>query len=76
MGRASTIVVLWEMTRDTRAGHPLQAQRARSEAEAASRSGGAGGRGATTQYVCSVSAVIVDNSETRIKDHLSGRNYK
>lgn len=54
----------------------MQAQRARSEAEAASRSGGAGGRGATTQYVCSVSAVIVDNSETRIKDHLSGRNYK
>mmetsp|Transcript_9482 Transcript_9482/g.28518 ORF Transcript_9482/g.28518 Transcript_9482/m.28518 type:complete len:334 (-) Transcript_9482:254-1255(-) len=53
----------------------LKAQKARNEAEAATR-GGSGGRGATTQYVCQISAVIVDNSETRIKDHLSGRNYK
>jgi hypothetical protein len=51
----------------------LKSQKANLEKEAAER---AAKRTGSQQYVCEISAVIVNNEETRVRDHLSGKNYK
>ncbi|PSC67262.1 Luc7 3 [Micractinium conductrix] len=53
----------------------LKAQRVAFEKAAVQRANLRAGRGLVNQQVCQISGLIINNEESRLQDHLSGRNY-